>query len=116
MKAYSLDLRQRVLDALERGMGRKEAITIFAVSEGSIKRWLKLRRECNSLEPSKPSGRPPSLKPTDDDVVRRLIAATPDATLAEYTEQWNELHDTSISHWTFGRAVRRLALTRKKRV
>ena len=35
LKVYSLDLRQRVLDALERGMSRKEAIIIFAVSEGS---------------------------------------------------------------------------------
>ena len=116
MKAYSVDLRQRVLDALERGMARKDAITTFAVSEGSIKRWLKLRRDRNTLEASKPTGRPATLKARDDDVVRRLVNATPDATLAEYTHQWNELHTTSISHWTLGRAIRRLDLTRKKRV
>jgi transposase len=115
MKAYSVDLRQRVLAALERGMARSEAITTFQVSEGSIKRWLKLQREHFTLEPGKPSGRPATLKPSDDAVLRRLVEAAPDATFPEYTEQWNELHDKPISHWTLGRAIRRLGLTRKKR-
>ena len=116
MKAYSVDLRQRVLDALERGMPRSEVVTTFQVSDGSIKRWLKRQRDHSSLEPTKPSGRPRTLKPSDDTSVRRLLELTPDATLAEHTEQWNELHDTPISHWTFGRAARRLGFTRKKRV
>lgn len=117
MKAYSVDLRQRVLDALEGGLSRKQVITTFQVSEGSIKRWLTLQREHNTLQPAKPTGRPATFKShNDDDVLRRLVEATPDATLAEYTQEWNELHDTSVSHWTLGRAIRRLALTRKKRV
>lgn len=115
MKAYSVDLRQRVLDALKRGMSRKDVIKTFAVSEGSIKRWIKLQRERNTLAARRPSGRRAIIKPQDDGVVRRLVAATPDATLQEYTEQWNELHDKPLSQWTLGRAIRRLQLTRKKR-
>ena len=97
-------------------MARNEVVTTFQVSEGSIKRWLKLQRDHKSLEPRKPSGRPPTLKPFAHASIGRLLELTPDATLAEHTEQWNELHDTPISHWTFGRAARRLGFTRKKRV
>ncbi len=115
MKAYSVDLRQRVLDALKRGMSRKDAVMTFQVSEGSIKRWLTLQREHKPLAGRTPPGRPATITPSRDAVVRRLVAATPDATLAEYTAQWNALHDTPISQWTLGRAIRRLHLTRKKR-
>lgn len=113
--AYSLDLRERVLRAIERGMTRSEAITTFAVSEGSIKRWQKLRREGRSLLPACAGRKPQPLTPNDDALVRRLVAATPDATLHEHAEQWNELHDKPLSRWTMGRRIRRLQLTRNKR-
>lgn len=114
--AYSVDLRERVLDAIKRGMKRSEVITTFQVSEGSIKRWQTLRREGSSLIPRRAGRRQQTVKPNDDAVVRRLVDATPDATLQEYTDQWNHLHDKAISRWTMGRMIRRLKLTRKKRV
>ena len=114
--AYSVDLRERVLNAIERGMERLEVVRTFAVSEGSIKRWQKLRREGKSLQARRPDGQRPTIKPSDDAVVRRLVETTPDATLQEYTDQWNELHDKPLSRWTLGRAIRRLKLTQKKRV
>lgn len=113
--AYSVDLRERVFNALERGMKRSEALTTFALSEGSIKRWQKLRREGKSLVPRRAGRKQQTAQPSDDAVVRRLVEMTPDATLQEYADQWNELHDTSRSRWTIGRAIRRLKLTRKKR-
>lgn len=115
MKAYSVDLRERVVEAIERGMRLSEAVTTFAVSEGSIKRWRKLRREGRSLVPRRRPGQQPIIKPTHDAVVRRFVEATPDATLQEYADQWNEIHDQPLSRWTIGRAIRRLKLTRKKR-
>jgi transposase len=44
MKAYSKDLRLKVLDAVDRGMNRREVVEVFGVSLPSIKRWLKMRR------------------------------------------------------------------------
>jgi transposase len=40
MKAHSIDLRERVLAALERGMARASVAETFQVSEGSIKRYV----------------------------------------------------------------------------
>lgn len=115
MKAYSVDLRTRVVAAVEGGMALTAAATTFQVSTGSIKRWCKRQRDGHPLEPHKPAGRPRKMTAAHDDCVRRLVEATPDATLAEYTQQWNDQHPHPISQWTFGRAVRRLGLTRKKR-
>ncbi|HEU5098378.1 MAG TPA: IS630 transposase-related protein [Roseiflexaceae bacterium] len=47
MRAYSLDLRERVLAALEGGMSRNEVSTTFKVSLSTIKRWL-ARRRCQA--------------------------------------------------------------------
>ena len=45
MKPYSKDLRLRVLAAVDRGMPRKEVSRTFGVSEPSVRRFLRLRRE-----------------------------------------------------------------------
>jgi len=40
MRAYSKDLRLKVLAAVDRGMPRKEVTRVFGVSSPSIERWL----------------------------------------------------------------------------
>ncbi len=45
MKAYSQDLRQRVLRAVDAGQTQAEIAKTFAVSVATIKRYLKQRRE-----------------------------------------------------------------------
>jgi transposase len=61
MRAYSKDLRLRVLAAVDRGMPRKEVAKLFGVSSPSIKRWLKLRRERGGVDPKTIPG-PPARK------------------------------------------------------
>ena len=115
MQPYSTDLRERVLDALETGMSRPEAVRIFQVSIGSIKRWLRLRRTTGDLTPKRPSGRTPEISPALYPLLRAQLEAAPDASLAEHATQWNAAQGTSLSSWTIGRAIRRLGWSRKKR-
>lgn len=63
MKAYSMDLRLKVLEAVDRGMDRREVAKIFGVSLPSIKRWLMLRREAGDVQP-RPMPGPPARKGT----------------------------------------------------
>jgi len=61
MRAYSKDLRLKVLDAVDRGIPREEVARIFGISLPSIKRWLKRRRESGGMwspipHPSSSSG------------------------------------------------------------
>ena len=58
MKAYSQDLRERVVRAVDQGKSRKEIVKLFAVSLATLKRYLKQRRETGSLKPKAIPGRP----------------------------------------------------------
>lgn len=115
MKAYSLDLRERVLSALDRGMPRSEVVSTFQVSLASLKRWHAARRDTGNLSSRAPTGGvEPTIAPAQYEHLRAQVAAFPDATLAEHATRWNAAHSTSISQWTIGRAIRALGLTRKK--
>ena len=59
MKAYSLDLRERVLRAVDEGKPRTQIIELFHVSRATIKRYLKLRRETGQVQPHVIPGRTP---------------------------------------------------------
>ena len=115
MKPYSVDLRERVLAALDRGMPRSEVVTTFHISLASLKRWLTIRQNTGTLTPRAPTGGPSRvIPPAQDEEVRVQVAACPDATLAEHAARWNGTHGTSLSQSTMGRAIRRLGLPRKK--
>jgi transposase len=115
MKAYSVDLRQRVLDALDRGMPRAQVVSTFQVSLASLKRWLAAQRDTGDISPQRPNGGSEATITSDQhQELRAQVAAFPDATLAEHATRWNAAHATTISQWTIGRAIRSLGLTRKK--
>jgi len=58
MKAYSEDLRRKIVDVLNRGTPKSEAARLFGVSLSSVKRFARMEREGGSLAPRKtPEGR-----------------------------------------------------------
>ncbi|GHO42279.1 helix-turn-helix domain-containing protein [Ktedonospora formicarum] len=59
MRAYSLDLRERVVRAVDQGYNRAEISKLLGVSSATIKRYLKLRRETGYLHPRPIPGHPP---------------------------------------------------------
>ena len=116
MRAYSVDLRERVLAVLDRGMSRAEAMTMFAVSLSTIKRWVHLRRTGAALMPGRSPGRTPRLTTGDLAALRSRLEVAPDATLDAHTTWWNEQHpERPVSRATIDRAITRLGWSRKKR-
>jgi transposase len=115
MKPYSVDLRERVLAALARGMSRTDAVTTFQVSRSTIKRWLSQHATAGHLRPGRATGRPRTIPPSAEAQLQAQLGATPDATIAEHTARWNADRPTPVSAWTVGRAIRRLRWSRKKR-
>jgi transposase len=116
MKAYSLDLRTRVLDAIDDGMARSTAVQVFQVSLSSIKRWVAQRQQTGSLAPKFRPGQAATITPAQVPTLLFQLEQFPDATLAEHAERWNVDHGTSLSQWTLGRAIRRSGWSRKKRL
>jgi transposase len=47
--AYSYDLRERVVDAVERGSSRRRAAVVFKVSAATVVRWTKRLAETGSF-------------------------------------------------------------------
>ena len=116
MKAYSEDLRIRVLRALDSGMSRADAATTFCVSLSSIKRWRAQHATLGHLRPKRPSGRPRAIGPSAEARLRIQLTATPDATLPEHVSTWKREQGRSLSRWTISRAIARLRWSRKKRL
>jgi transposase len=59
MKAYSGDVREKVLRAVDQGYPREEIVKLLGVSRATIKRYLKQRRETGTVAPKAIPGRPP---------------------------------------------------------
>ena len=115
MKAYSPDLRQRVLRAVDQGYERTEIIKMFGVSRATIKRYLKQRRETGDVKAKPHPGRSPrKFAPLQAGLAAQLEAHD-DATLEVHCQLWQEQHGVRVSPSTMGRAIRRMGWTRKKR-
>src|SRR5215210_1347005 len=103
MKAYSKDLRLRVLDAVDQGMPRAEVVRVFQVSLPSIKRWLQRRRETGQVQPSPRPGRSAVKQgPLRAELLPQL-EANPDATLDEHCALWERSHQVRVSPATMSR-------------
>jgi len=74
MKAYSSDLRTKIMDAVDAGMSKSEAARTFRVGLATIKRYAALRREQGSLVPKPPPGRPPTIRPEQQEILCAIVA------------------------------------------
>ena len=69
MKAYSLDLREKIVAAVGRGMSKAQAARTFEVGATSVKRYVKLREEGKPLA----AGKAPGNKGKLDGGARKLL-------------------------------------------
>ena len=82
-KAYSLDLRERVLKDCDAGMNSEDAAEKYSVSTSCVYDLRKKRRETGSIVPKEyKRGVKLKLAPYEKEV-RQLVADHPDATLEE---------------------------------
>src|SRR5437660_184054 len=117
MKAYSLDLRTRVVDAVDKQRGtQKDVAQLFGVGCTFIKKLLRQRRETGGLAP-KPhgGGHVPKLDEIKREVVRSYILKKHnDATLEEVQAYVARPIGVGLSQATVSRVLQSLDLPRKK--
>jgi transposase len=116
MKAYSFDLRQKILRACDQRLGSQRAIaTLFGVSQSFVEKLLRQRRATGDIHPRPHAGGRRALcDATALARVRHLVHEHPDATLAELSAQLEAQHGVRVSVPTMGRIVLSLKLPRKK--
>ena len=117
MKAYSLDLRERVAAACQQpGRSLGAVAAQFSVSVSFVEKLLQRQRTSGSLAPLPLRGGPaPCLDASSRADVVACLRQQPDATLDELRVWVAALGGPAVSPATMGRAVQALDWRRKKR-
>jgi transposase len=115
MKAYSEDLRKKIVQAIEqRGMSKSETARLFGISLSSVKRYTKLASQGESLAPRKGGGRPPIADETTKRLLEEDIRKRPAATVADRRHFLMSFAGKTMSQPTLRRLLKRMGFSRKK--
>jgi transposase len=115
MKAYSQDLRTRVIVSVETGKQAQGSIAAtFGVSLSTVEKWLRRKRETGQ-ESALPQVHGPTRTLQDcAQFIRAEIKQQPDSTLAELCEHVATVKGVQASPSMMCRELQHLGLRRKK--
>jgi transposase len=114
VKALSLDLRQRIADALDAAQSQASVAERFDVSLSSVERLARKKRHGHSLEPGKGPGKKPLVAPQQHEAFAQLAASRTDWTLHTLAQAWQEHGGRALSQATTSRTLRRNGFSFKK--
>lgn len=108
--SYSYDLRTKVINALDDGMGKTEPSHIFKISRNTINVWLNRRKQTGDYRAKVgyQQGYNPKIKDLSEFVEFVLVHGS--KTQKEMAEAWPE----DISDRTISKALKKIGYTRKK--
>ena len=110
VRAYSMDLRERVLAAvLNEGMSARGAAARFGISESSAIKWVRRHRQTGTIAPSRIGGRKPRLlvgelrdwlleRSKSDFTLRGLVGELAERGVkVDYVQVWRFAHAERLS-------------------
>jgi transposase len=97
MRPFSLDLRQRIVQALQSGQTRPEVVKRFGVSPATVGRLIRQWRERNDLTPRPITGRPRAIPTADQALLQELITTQKDMTLESLSQALHEKTGKKVS-------------------
>jgi transposase len=114
MRAYSLDLRERIVRAVDTGQSQREAARRFGVGVSSVKRYLQQRHQRGTLQRRPIRGGVRRIGREQEAILWARLEAEPEAILVEHCAWWEQTQGQRVSVATMARAIGRLGWTRKK--
>jgi transposase len=114
-RPLSMDLRERIHSAVESGLSCNAVAKRYAVAPSSVIKLMQAYRATGSLAPKQMGGYNKAILEPHDALVKELVAATPDATLAELGESLRKKR-IKVSRSALARFLARLRFTFKKNV
>lgn len=114
MRAYSLDLRKKIVESVKKGVPKAETARRFGVDRATVKRYCKQLDERGTLKPRKSPGKRPKLDEKATKLLMEDLEERPWATHSQRAEFLFALSGVSVSEATICRAVGRLRRSRKK--
>ena len=117
MKAYSLDLRQKIVDTyLEGRISQRQLAKRFCVTLSFIEKLLKQYRETRSIAPKvRLKQTAPKLNEQQLNVLKEIVEGKNDATLAEIRQELEKKTGILIGHSTVDRMLQKMEISVKKK-
>lgn len=113
--AYSIDLRVRVIEAIEGGLSTRQAAVRFAIGIATAGAWHRLWRETGDVKPGRLGNPGGSKLDPHKDFILELIGTHKDIALHEIAQWLAETHGLSVQPSTIWYFLDRHGLTFKKR-
>jgi transposase len=106
VRAYSMDLRERVVAAVDAGLTQSQAAARFGVSLRTVERYLVRRRATGSLAATEQRhGREPTVRQALQAWLPARLDAAADATLAEHVAAFVAAGGQPVSLASMSRAI-----------
>src|SRR5919107_2492200 len=114
MKAYSEDLRQKIVDVIRRGTPKAQAARTFGVGISTVKRYDTKAQRGEPLEPGKAPGKRPKMEERLRKLLQEDLKERPFVTLRERCDYVEAMSGVSVNRSTTCRSIARIGSTRKK--
>lgn len=115
MKAYTMDLRERIVSARQQGQSVESVALRFGVCTKTVRVYEK-RAAQGRLSPTPRLGKARRLSGSEHEALGALVQERSDWTLSALSEAWQEKTSQSVPSTTLRDALHRLKMTHKKRV
>jgi transposase len=107
---YSEDLRQKAVEAVDRGEAKCQICRTLHISRNTLDLWLKRREETGSVAAKRAERYGPSPKIMDLNAFQSFAEQHGHLTQQDMAQLWSE----PISNRTIGKALKQIGFTRKK--
>jgi len=114
-KPYSMDLRERVVTAIEEGMSTRAAAARFSIGIATAGAWARLKRATGDVRPAKQGKPKGSVLDPHKDFILGVLKQAPDTTLNEMVERLTEERAVTVVRTAVWKFLDRHEQTYKKR-
>jgi transposase len=114
-KPYSMDLRERVVAAIEGGMSTRQAAARFSIGIATAGTWARLKRATGDVRPAKQGKPKGSVLDVHAAFIFGTLAEAPDTTLDEMVERLREECAVTVVRTAVWKFLDRRGQTHKKR-
>ena len=116
MKAYSIDLREKIIKAYEQtDTSIRKVADRFGVAKSFVQKLLSMKKIQGHVEPRQQGGAMKGELDGSEAQLAAMVEQYPDATLLEYCEYWGTTYNHWVSTSTMCRTLQKQKLTLKKR-
>lgn len=115
MRAYSGDLRERVIRQYSAGKSVEELVSVFAISKGTVRRWIRQYQQSGKVDVKVREHWQRTIEGEQEDLLRAQVTGMADATLAQHVAEWEKKVGVRVSLATMWRSLKRIGWSLKKR-